>query len=128
MRTRPALLIVLMAMCVGVQAKPKGVTVQDVKHLALKQCLLQNYRDLTPADTLSAPAHDASFLVESYALGNAGLWDAFQAFVTRETKDFDKLTLSLKDESGKANNVLAQCMTFYESKALDKYVRETVMK
>lgn len=128
MLKKTVLLPVLMAMCFGVQAKPKGITVQDVKHLALKQCLSQNYGDLTPADTFSAPSHDASFKVESYALGNAGVWDAFSQFVSRETQDFDKLTLSLKDESGKANNVLAQCMAFYESQRLDKYVRETVMK
>jgi hypothetical protein len=128
MRTRTLLLTVALAACCAVQAKPKGISVQDVKHLALKQCLLQNYRDLTPSDTFSASDHDASFLVESYALGNAGIWDAFLAFVTRETKDFDKLTMPLKDESGKANNVLAQCIGFYESDKLDKYVRETVMK
>lgn len=129
MRTKIMLLSVLVAMCFSVQAKPKGITVQDVKHLALKQCLVDNYRDLTPADTNSAPSHDASFMVESYALGNAGVWDAFLKFVAKETKDYDKLTISLHpDHAQTANNVLAQCMAFYESDKLDNYVRETVMK
>lgn len=129
MRTKTVLLSMLVAMCFNVQAKPKGITVSDVKHLALKQCLVGNYRDLTPADTLSAPSRDASFMVESYALANAGVWDAFVKFVAKETKDYDKLTMSLHpDHAATANNVLAQCMAFYESDKLDSYVRETVMK
>ena len=47
----------------------------------------------------------------------------------KETKDFDRLTMSLHpDHAQTANNVLAQCMNFYESDKLDKYVRGTVMK
>jgi hypothetical protein len=33
-----------------------------------------------------SPSQDASFLVESYALSNAGVWDEFQKFVAKETK------------------------------------------
>ncbi|WP_312952779.1 hypothetical protein [Superficieibacter sp.] len=129
MRVKILLLSLVMAVSVTAQAKPKGVTVQDVKHLALKQCLQANYKDRTPAEGFSASSHDASFMVESYALGNAGVWEDFLKFVDKETKDFDKLTMSLHPESAKnANNVLAQCMTFYESEALDKYVQDTVMK
>lgn len=129
MRTRTLLLTVTLAACCTVQAKPKGISVQDVKHLALKQCLVANYKARTPEDAQSAPSQDASFIVESYALGNAGVWDDFQKFVGKETKNFDQLTMSLHpDHARTANNVLAQCIGFYESDKLDKYVRETVMK
>ena len=70
-----------------------------------------------------------AFMIERYALDNAGVWKAFQTFVAKETKDFDRLTMSLHpDHAQTANNVLAQCMNFYESDKLDKYVRGTVMK
>ena len=129
MRIQVLLLTVALAACCTAQAKPKDVTVQDVKHLALKQCLVANYQARTPEGTQSAPSQDASFLVESYALDNAGVWKEFQKFVAKETKNFDKLTMSLHPEHAQtANNVLAQCISFYESDKLDKYVRETVMK
>ena len=129
MRIPVLLLTVAIAACCTAQAKPKGVTVQDVKHLALKQCLVTNYQARTPEGTQSASSQDASFLVESYALDNAGVWKEFQKFVAKETKNFDQLTMSLHpDHAQTANNVLAQCMEFYESDKLDKYVRGTVMK
>jgi hypothetical protein len=123
------LLTIAVTLCFTVQAKPKGITVLDVKHLALKQCLVANYKARTPEGVRSAPSQDASFMVESYALSNAGVWNAFQKFVINETKKFDQLTMSLHpDHAQTANNVLAQCINFYESKKLDKYVRETMMK
>ncbi len=129
MRTRTLLLTLAIAACCTVQAKPKGITVQDVKHLALKQCLVANYAARTPEGAQSAPSQDASFIVESYALGNAGVWEDFQKFVSKETKSFDQLTMPLHpDHARTANNVLAQCIRFYESDTLDKYVRGTVMK
>lgn len=129
MRTQTLLLTVALAACCTVQAKPKGISVQDVKHLALKQCLVTNYNARTPEGAQSAPSQDASFIVESYALGNAGVWDDFQKFVSKETKNFDQLTLPLHpDHARTANNVLAQCISFYESDKLNKYVRGTVMK
>jgi len=118
-----------MALCLPVQAKPKGVTVLDVKHLALQQCLVANYQARTPEGVRSASSQDASFMTERYALDNAGVWNAFQKFVAKETKDFDRLTMSLHPPHAQtAHNVLAQCMGFYESDKLDKYVRGTVMK
>ncbi|MEN0581254.1 hypothetical protein AAIG39_19925 [Phytobacter palmae] len=129
MRLQALLLTIAVAACCTAQAKPKDVTVQDVKHLALKQCLVANYQARTPEGIKAAPSQDASFLVESYALDNAGVWKEFQKFVAKETKNFDKLTMSLHPEHAQtANNVLAQCISFYESDKLDKYVRETVMK
>ncbi|MTH47560.1 hypothetical protein [Intestinirhabdus alba] len=119
---------ILVLVCCTTQAKPKNITIQDVKYMALQKCLNIHYRALTPEGTFMAFNHDASFLVEGYALANAGLWESFLRYIERETKDFDKLTMSLKNESGKANNVLAQCIAFYESDRLDRYVRNTIMK
>ncbi|MDR7957511.1 hypothetical protein RIU80_17370 [Salmonella enterica subsp. enterica serovar Gatineau] len=129
MRTKIMLLSALVAICFSVQAKPTGITVQDVKHLALKQCLVDNYHKRTPPDVFYAPGHDMSFLVKTYALDNAGKWKPFLKFVAKETEGFDRLTMALHPDSAKdANNVLERCMAFYESGKLDKYVRETVMK
>ncbi len=50
MRTKIMLLSALVAICFSVQAKPTDITVQDVKHLALKQCLVDNYHKRTPPD------------------------------------------------------------------------------
>lgn len=126
---RSGMLLLAMTLCFTVQAKPKGITVLDVKHLALQQCLVANYKARTPEGERSAPSQDASFMIEKYALDNAGVWKAFQKFIAKETKDFERLTMSLHpDHAQTANNVLAQCMNFYESDKLDKYVRETVMK
>ena len=129
MRSGTLLLTIAMVLCCTVQAKPKGITVLDIKHLALQQCLVANYKARTPEGARSAPSQDASFMIERYALDNAGVWKAFQTFVAKETKDFDRLTMSLHpDHAQTSNNVLAQCMNFYESDKLDKYVRGTVMK
>lgn len=129
MRTGALPVIIAMALCLPVQAKPKGVTVLDVKHLALQQCLVANYQARTPEGVRSASSQDASFMTERYALDNAGVWNAFQKFVAKETKDFDRLTMSLHpDHAQTANNVLAQCMGFYESDKLDKYVRKMMTK
>ncbi|WP_312738241.1 hypothetical protein, partial [Atlantibacter hermannii] len=95
MRTGALPVIIAMALCLPVQAKPKGVTVLDVKHLALQQCLVANYQARTPEGVRSASSQDASFMTERYALDNAGVWNAFQKFVAKETKDFDRLTMSL---------------------------------
>lgn len=114
----------MLSMSCIAQAKPKGFTVQDVKHLALKECLTSHYRERTPTDSFSAPAHDHSFLLESYALDNAGKWNAFRKFVAEETKGFGTLTLALHPDSAKdANNIMERCMSFYESEKLDKYAR-----
>ena len=121
-------IVILTLVCCTAQAKPKNITVQDVKHMALQKCLNTHYRALTPEGSFMAFNHDVSFLVEGYALANAGLWESFLSYVDRETKGFDKLTMSLKNESGNANNVLAQCLAFYESDRLDRYVRNTIMK
>lgn len=97
--------------------------------LALKECLTSHYRERTPADAFSAPAHDVSFLLERYALDNAGKWNAFQKFVAKETKGFGTLTLALHPDSAKdANNIMERCMSFYESEKLDNYIRNKIMK
>ncbi|EFC7612544.1 TPA: hypothetical protein RY409_003631 [Escherichia albertii] len=122
MTIRKWILFLVLAVSCSVQAKPKGITVQDVKYLALKECLTSHYRERTPADAFFAPGHDHSFLVERYALDNAGKWNALRKFVAKETKGFDKLTMSLYPDSAKdGNNVLMLCMKFYESEKLDKF-------
>ncbi|EHG7530617.1 hypothetical protein ABL939_17890 [Escherichia albertii] len=122
MKTRMLLLSLMLVVSYGVQAKQKGISVPDVKYLALKECLTSHYRERTPADAFFAPGHDHSFLVERYALDNAGKWNALRKFVAKETKGFDKLTMSLYPDSAKdGNNVLILCMKFYESEKLDKF-------
>ncbi|MBA8499509.1 hypothetical protein HVW15_00480 [Escherichia fergusonii] len=129
MTTRKWILFLVLAVSCSAQAKPKGITVQDVKHLALKECLTSHYRERTPTDAFSAPAHDRSFLLERYALDNTGKWNAFQKFVAKETKGFSTLTLALHPDSAKdANNIMEQCMSFYESEKLDNYIRNKIMK
>ena len=129
MTTRKWILFLVLAVSCIAQAKPKGITVQDVKHLALKECLTSHYRERTPADAFSAPAHDVSFLLERYALDNAGKWNAFQKFVAKETNGFGTLTLALHPDSAKdANNIMERCMSFYESEKLDNYIRNKIMK
>lgn len=124
MTTRKWMLFLVLAVSCSAQAKPKGITAQDVKHLALKECLTSHYRERTPIDAFSAPAHDRSFLFERYALDNAGKWNAFQKFVAKETKGFSTLTLALHPDSAQdANNIMERCMSFYESDKLDKYAR-----
>ncbi|CAH6662996.1 hypothetical protein [Pseudocitrobacter vendiensis] len=124
MKTKIIFLSIMLSISCIAQAKPKGITVQDVKHLALKECLTSHYRERTPTDAFSAPAHDSSFLLERYALDNAGKWNAFQKFVAKETKGFSTLTLALHPDSAKdANNIMEQCMSFYESEKLDNYTR-----
>lgn len=101
MKTRMLLLSLMLVVSYGVQAKQKGISVPDA---------------------FFAPGHDHSFLVERYALDNAGKWNALRKFVAKETKGFDKLTMSLYPDSAKdGNNVLILCMKFYESEKLDKF-------
>ncbi|ECE0518954.1 hypothetical protein AAV82_22450 [Salmonella enterica subsp. enterica] len=66
MRTKIMLLSALVAICFSVQAKPTGITVQDVKHLALKQCLVDNYHKRIPPDAFYAPGHDKSDKLDKY--------------------------------------------------------------
>lgn len=122
MKTRMLLLSLMLVVSYCVQAKQKGISVPDVKYLALKECLTSHYRERTPADAFFAPGHDHSFLVERYALDNASQWNTLRKFVAKETKGFDKLTMSLYPDSAKdGNNVLILCMKFYESEKLDKF-------
>ncbi|MFY2739650.1 hypothetical protein [Pseudocitrobacter faecalis] len=127
MKTKAWIVSLVLAVSCSAQAKPKGITVQDVKHLALKECLTSHYRERTPAESFSAPAHDRSFLPERYAFDNAGKWNTFRKFVAKETKGFGTLTLALYPDSAKdANNIMEQCMSFYESEKLDNYARSLV--
>lgn len=116
------LLILLLVISGAALAKPADTRIRDAKHVALSQCLDENYRRVNP-DITPEMMDDRSYLIERYALDNAGVYEKLQKFVTRETRDGHKLTLSLKNPREHTNDVLANCMAFYESPRLDAFVR-----
>lgn len=122
-----AMLVIAFGLSAPCLARPKGVTVIQVKNIALQQCLHDSYSRITP-DGDGRLRHDSSYLIQRYALDNAGVYQTLQKYVANADKNFHKLTLSLKDESGTANNVFQQCMDFYASPELDAFVRQRIMK
>ena len=107
-------------------ARPKGVTITEVKNIALQQCLNDSYS--RAPDGGGRLRNDRSYLVQRYALDNAGVYRTLEKFVANADKNFHILTLALKDESGTANNVFQQCMDFYASAELDAFVRQRILK
>lgn len=114
----------------------RGVTAIEVKNIALKQCLRDNYNKITPGGD-NPLNHDLSYLMENLALGSIAdyktrpetrYWE-LQEYVANAGKNFHKDTLSwLKGEPHiMSNTIFEQCMDFYASPELDAFVHQRIM-
>ena len=66
-----AMLVIAFGLSAPCLARPKGVTVIQVKNIALQQCLHDSYSRITP-DGDGRLRHDSSYLIQRYALTTPG--------------------------------------------------------
>lgn len=119
------LVLVLGATAAPAMAAAKPANSEDVKAYALQLCLDANYQ--RAGKYAEDQLRDRSFLTTTYALDNAraGATARLHEFVAKQTADFDRAEVAMKDEQrlGPYNRIFAQCMAFYRSAPLSEFVQ-----
>ncbi|HEX5752996.1 MAG TPA: hypothetical protein VFZ09_42740 [Archangium sp.] len=128
MNARLLALVMLATLVVGATvsgaAGNRAPDPEALKAYALKLCLDSNYAKV---GTLGPGAEkDRSYLLLQYALDNSRpkARQRLESFVKTTTADYYLAEVPMKDEGnvGPFNKIFAQCMDFYHSPALKKFL------
>ncbi len=120
------LVIVLLSINTFAIAKPINKYANDMRALAMKECLDINYEKIGAYKRKQLK--DYSFWAFNYGKDHEysieGI-DALNAFVLQQTGDFYKESLPIKADGAKLpfTAIFARCITFYESKELKEFVK-----
>ncbi|ASE61931.1 hypothetical protein H3Z85_22440 [Chryseobacterium indologenes] len=117
-------LLLVLILPIGVFSQNK---VTNLKKLAFNYCLVGNYSAIDSAFyNKFKDASATQIAIDGNFFENEELTTKINNFTTSQTSKYYSRDNNLHFESGNKNIIFCDCLSFYESKELDNYVRKLI--